>query len=239
MDRDEPVVARMQALITHWEAVKDQRAVFLGCYSLMTRNMLAAIASEDFEDNAWVDSLLRHFAEYYFEALNAYEGSQNDTPRVWNIAFDAARNSHTHVLQNLILGVNAHINYDLVFALDDLLSPEWQGLSDEQRQMRYRDHCHVNNIIFQTIDSVQDQIIERYSMGMEVADFVLGPLDEWMTSRLISLWRDEVWEYATKLIETCEQERREALQQLIEQRTIRRAHSILGEEGIRGLIELI
>ena len=105
--------------------------------------------------------------------------------------------------------------------------------------MRYRDHCHVNNIIFQTIDSVQDQIIERYSMGMEVADFVLGPLDEWMTSRLISLWRDEVWEYATKLIETCEQERREALQQLIEQRTIRRAHSILGEEGIRGLIELI
>ena len=183
--------------------------------------------------------MLRHFAEYYFEALNAYEGSQNDTPRVWNIAFDAARNSHTHVLQNLILGVNAHINYDLVFALDDLLRPEWQGLSDKQRQMRYRDHCHVNNIIFQTIDSVQDQIIERYSMGMEVADFVLGPLDEWMTSRLISLWRDEVWEYATKLIETCEQERREALQQLIEQRTIRRAHSILGEEGIRGLIELI
>ena len=47
---------------------------------------------------------------------------------------------------------------------------------------------------------------------MEVADFVLDPLDEWMTSRLISLWWDEVWEYATKLIETYEQERREALQ---------------------------
>jgi hypothetical protein len=37
MDRDEPVVARMQALVTRWETVKDRRAVFLGCYALMTR----------------------------------------------------------------------------------------------------------------------------------------------------------------------------------------------------------
>ncbi len=239
MDRDEPVVARMQALVTRWEESNDRRAVFLGCYALMTRNMLAAIAVQDFEDNIWVSSLLRHFAEYYFKALNAYEEKQTDTPHVWNIAFDAARQPHTHVLQNLILGVNAHINYDLVFALEDLLRPEWQELSGEQRRMRYRDHCHVNDIIFQTIDSVQDQIIERYSIGMEVADIMLGPLDEWMTSRLISLWREEVWDWAMQLIETEGRDAREVLQQRVEQRTIRKAHSIMGEEGIQGLIGLV
>jgi len=239
MDRDEAVVARMQALIEHWDTANDRRAIFLGCYALMTRNMLAALAAKDFEDNAWVASLLNHFADYYFKALDAYETRQTDIPLVWGIAFDAARQPHTHVLQNLVLGVNAHINYDLVFALEDVLRPEWQGLSGEQRRMRYRDHCHVNDIIYQTIDSVQDQIIDRYSVALEVVDKLLGPLDEWMTSRLISLWRDEVWDYATQLSETDEQTGREVLHQRVEQRTIRRAQSIMGEEGIQGLIELI
>lgn len=239
MDRDEPVVAHMQALIERWEAENDRRAVFLGCYALMTRNMLAALAAQNFEDNAWVAYLLKHFAGYYFKALDAYEERQADIPLVWNLAFDAARQPHTHVLQNLILGVNAHINYDLVFALEDVLRPEWQGLSGEQRRMRYRDHCHVNEIIFQTIDSVQDEIVDRYSAAMEVADIMLGPLDEWMTSRLISLWRDEVWNCAAQLSEADGQEGRAELHQRVEQRTLKRAYSILGREGIRGLIELI
>jgi len=239
MDRDEAVVERMQALIERWEAANDLRAIFLRCYVLMTRNMLAALTAQDFEDNLWVASLLRHFADYYFKALDAYDQEQTNIPPVWGIAFDATRRPHTHVLQNLVLGVNAHINYDLVFALEDMLRPEWQGLSAEQRRMRYHDHCHVNDIISQTIDSVQDQIIDRYSVALEVADVMLGPLDEWMTSRLISLWRDEVWEFATKLSETDEQVDRVELHQHIEQRTMKRAHSILGEEGVRGLLELI
>ena len=239
MDHDEPVVARMQALVERWEAADDRRAIFLGCYALMTRNMLNALAAQAFEDNAWVAYLLQHFADYYFKALDAYDARQAGIPQVWNIAFEAAGQPHTHVLQNLILGVNAHINYDLVFALEDVLRPEWQGLSDDQRRMRYRDHCHVNEIIFQTIDSVQDEIVDRYSVALEVADIMLGPLDEWMTSRLISLWRDEVWDCAKQLSETDELAGRAELHRRVEQRTLKRAHSILGQEGVRGLIELI
>jgi len=42
-------------------------------------------------------------------------------------------------VQNLILGVNAHINYDLVLATADMLEPEWSQLDEERRQARHDD----------------------------------------------------------------------------------------------------
>jgi len=239
MASEDPVIDQMQSLIDVWEENGDRRAIFLGCYVLMTRNMLAAVSSGGFEDEVWVSALLHRFAAYYFQALEAYDQKPDGAPGVWQVAFNAAHQPHTYVMQNLILGMNAHINYDLVFALADLLEPEWSGLSPEGRQMRYRDHCQVNEIIYQTINSVQDQVVDRYSPAMEWVDKLMGPVDEWLTSGLISDWREEVWENATLLIQTPGMAEREALLRQVEQHSLRRAHSILGEEGITGLIDLI
>ena len=143
------------------------------------------------------------------------------------------------MIQNLTLGVNAHINYDLVFALADLLDPEWAALSEEIRQSRYRDYCHVNEIITQTIDRVQDQIIEPNDAWMGWVDRLMGPVDEWMVARLITDWREQVWENAIRLIRDTDDEQRASLRQRIEQHSLEKAHSILGQQGIAGLIELV
>jgi hypothetical protein len=237
MSEEDIVVNRMQGLIDAWEKAGDLRVVFLSCYAMMTRNMLEAIEAGVFEDNTWVYTLLQHFAEYYFVALEAFE-HEGMTPLVWQLAFDAARQPHSHVLQDLILGVNAHINYDLVFALADMLMPEWPSLSEEGRLSRYRDHCHVNEIIHRTIDSVQDQVIERYNPAIELVDRLMGPLDEWMTSWFINDWREEVWKHATRLVQSPEQGR-EALRQEVERQAVKRARSLLGEDGVVGLVNLI
>ena len=52
-----------------------------------------------------------------------------------------------NVLQNLLLGINAHINYDLVLTIYDMPAPEWERLTEEQRRRRFQDHCTVNVII--------------------------------------------------------------------------------------------
>jgi hypothetical protein len=239
MGSDDPVIEHMRNLIDAWEAASDHRAIFLSCYAMMTHNMLLAVNRGDFEDNAWVSALLHRFAGYYFDALEAYEHESVGAPLVWQVAFDAARREHTHVLQNLILGVNAHINYDLVFALADLLGPEWVALSPEQRLARYRDHCRVNEIIYETINGVQDQVVERHSHAMDLVDKLMGPLDEWLTSSLISDWREQVWENATRLVETPQDEERQTILVGIEQRSLQRAHSILGQEGLTGLLDLV
>jgi hypothetical protein len=220
------VVDRMQQIIERWQAAADPRADFLGCYQMMTSNMLAAIDAGEFNDPQWVHRLLHNFAGYYFHALDAYEQDQVETPQVWRLTFDSARQPDALVLQNLLLGINAHINYDLIFTLEDMLSPEWQQLSRDQRLKRYEDHCHVNEVIRRTIDSVQDTIIESKTPLMNIVDELLGQSDEWIVSQMISRWRDDVWDQAQRLLDCNNPEERQSICQQIEVKTINRAQLI-------------
>ncbi len=200
MLHDAPVIARMQTFVRQWEDAADRKAVFLRCYSMMTANMLVAIEQGEFRDRAWVERLLHRFADYYFLALDAYEQERTTAPAVWQLAHDAARDAAALPIQNLLLGVNAHINYDLVLTLSDLLEPEWGTLSAPRRAARYADHCHVNRVIARTIDAVQDEVIEPAMPGMNVLDVLMGPFDEYLIGRLITGWRETVWQNATHLI---------------------------------------
>ena len=83
----EPVLERMDTLIARWEANRDPRWVFLSCYRAMTANMLTSVAQRDFLDSAWVDRLLHRFADYYFDALEAFERDPATAPAVWTMTF--------------------------------------------------------------------------------------------------------------------------------------------------------
>jgi hypothetical protein len=225
--QERTVLIRMTTLVDQWEAAHDRRAIFLGCYRLMTANMLDAIEAGRFHDAVWVSSLLHRFADYYFDALKLYDQQRPDTPAVWRLAFDATRDEDVMTLQHLLLGVNAHINFDLVFTLVDLLAPEWTGLTDERRAQRHTDHTLVNRIIGETVDAVQDQVIDRHSPWYDFVDKLLGPVDEWLTSRLISQWREEVWENAVRYLAAATPEERETLRQRIEQQALRLGSDML------------
>ncbi len=206
-----PLIARMQSQVQTWEAAADGRALFLGCYQLMTRNMFAALAAHEFSDRIWVDRLLHRFADYYFDALTIYERDPAAAPAVWRMAHDAARRRETAVLRKVLLGVNAHINYDLVLTVAELLQPEWPDLGPAQRAARQADHEQVNNVIGRTVDAVQDQILDPAMPLMDLFDRLLGPLDELLISRVIAGWRHAVWRNAVALIETTGAESRRRL----------------------------
>ncbi len=220
MSEEQPVLAYMTALVDQWEAAHDRRAIFLGCYRLMTRNMLDAIEAGRFHDAVWVFNLLHCFSDYYFRALDLYEKASQATPQVWKLAHDATRDAEVTTMQHLLLGVNAHINFDLVFALYDQLALEWGHLSAEQRTLRHADHELVNRIIGETVDAVQDQVIDRHAPWFKVIDVLLGPTDEWLTSHLIAHWREEVWEHTSRYLELTTPEERAALRQHIEQHAV-------------------
>ncbi len=222
-----PVTRRMQQLIDRWQAQNDRRAAFLACYHIMTANMLEAIDSGEFNDPEWVYSLLQRFAEYYFQALDRYEQDDPATPRVWRQTFDAANQPGTLTLQNLLLGINAHINYDLTFTLVDMLQPEWWELSPEERFGRYDDHCHVNAIIRRSIDAVQDTILEPGAPLLAFADRLFGSGDEWFVSRLISGWRETVWDYARRMVEAGDADEQQRVRDEIEREALERARLIL------------
>lgn len=227
MPTETPVLDRMGTLIARWEPSGDRRAIFLGCYRLMTANMLTALQAGEFHDARWVRALLERFADYYFDALAAYEQSHAAAPAIWRLTHDAARDRATLTLQNLMLGVNAHICYDLVLTLVDLLEPEWAGLDRAWRDRRRADHRRVNHVIARTVDAVQDTVVERFSPRLDLLDQALGPVDEWLASQLIRHWREGVWSSAVQMLETPDRAARESLRVDVERIALRRADAIL------------
>jgi hypothetical protein len=199
--------------------------------------MLKAIQAGEFHDNAWVVELLEHFADYYFNALQAYEQQPGSEPQVWQVAFEAVRDPRANVMQHLMLGINAHINYDLVFALEDVLQAEWAALSHSQRLERYEDHCRVNEVIASTVDAVQDSVVERYAPKMDLIDEGMGRVDEWLVSKMISLYRDRVWKKAVERLQAADEVERESIRVVVERSSLQRALSIrdwnLGEGLLR------
>ena len=200
----------------------------------MTQNMLAAVEAGAFRDGRWVHTLLHRFADYYFEALSAYEEDEDGAPAIWRKTHKVARQQEAQIVQHLLLGVNAHINYDLVLTLVELLEPERSRLSPQEREMRYAGHCQVNEIIGATIDAVQDDVIETVAPEMNLVDTLLGPVDEWLISDVITRWRDEVWDHALKMLARSAPRQRERIRSDIEILTQRRAQIILLESGTDG-----
>lgn len=217
---EDAVIQQMQTIIRRWEQTSDQRVIFLRCYLMMTNNMRTSLRQGEFRDPDWVSRLLVNFAGYYFVALQAYDQDPASAPPVWRQAHQAAIEAGVPALQKLLLGVNAHINYDLVFSLVDLLRPEWAGLSPAQRQARYTDHCHVNEVIGCTIDAVQDQVLEPAMPAMDLFDRLLGPLDERLISALLTRWRENVWQNAIRLLEAPEASEQDRLLHEVEQKAL-------------------
>ena len=229
---DTPVIIQMQSRIQEWEKIADDKALFLKCYMMMTNNMLAAINQQEFSDTSWVDALLHHFIDYYFAALQAYESDPASAPPAWRLAHQAASDRDMDATRKLLVGVNAHINYDLVLAVVDLLRPEWARLSDSQRADRYADYCRVNDVMGRTIDAVQDQVLDPAMPLMAIVDELMGRVDEFMISQLLVHWRENVWRHAMRLLAAVDAQEQAQLTDHFEQEALRIGNLIcIGNAG--------
>lgn len=227
-------VDRMLAQTRAWEAGGDGRAIFLDCYGRMTAAVEAAATGGRFADPDWVGRLLDRFAEYYFvtiddagDAAGGCGDGGGPVPEPWVLAHRAARDRSAAPLQLLLAGVNAHINYDLVLTLVDLLDPEWEALDATGRAARRRDYDLINAVIAETADLVQDAVVERYSPGLDVADRLLGRWDERVAVRLLTGWRTRVWRHAGAVLADPDADGRRARVAAIERQCARRARWLL------------
>lgn len=233
MSTDPGVVDRMSRTLDEWEECRDGRCVFLRCYALMTGNMITALDTGRFQDPEWVRDLIYGFAGYYFRALDAYERGADDTPLVWKRAHDLARSSTTTVMEDLLLGINAHVNHDLPLALADSLGAQWADLLPAQREARFGDHAEVNRVIAETTDAVQAEVAQRYGRLLGVLDIAGGPLDEWQTGRYITAWRTDVWDLMLRLLDAKDAEELRSVREDIAALALARGELIFVGDEVR------
>src|SRR4051794_27895562 len=138
----------MDALVTELEAECSPGRYFLSTYTRTTRAVGAALEDGRFEDPFWVEDWDIVFADLYLDALRAYRADPASAPRPWRVAFTA--DPSLPPVAHLLLGMNAHINYDLPQALIAAIPA---GDFDDAHVMdrRRRDHVRIDEVLAERV----------------------------------------------------------------------------------------
>ena len=190
------------------------RRIFAETYFRTTRAVGTAIEEARFEDPDWVEKWDVVFADFYLRAYDAdcagtadsagtagtadssdssdiadsSDSSDSDSarvPRPWRLAFDAP--ADLPALRHVLLGINAHVNYDLPQALlavisdDDFTDPVLMA-------RRRRDHERIDAVLASRVAAEDDKLGPR-----TLLDRVLDPLNRLGSKRFLKEARQKVW----------------------------------------------
>ncbi|MBO0771511.1 MAG: hypothetical protein J2P35_08640 [Actinobacteria bacterium] len=146
---------RMEAALAGLRERRDPRRFFHATYLHTTRAVGEELAAGGFADPAWVARWDVAFAGLYLDAL-ASSRRGGPVPAPWAAAFAAADDRHRSLppLRHVLLGMNAHINYDLPQALLAVISDA--GFADPALLARRSgDHRHIDRVLCALIDGGQ------------------------------------------------------------------------------------
>jgi hypothetical protein len=205
----------------------DRRAIFLRLYHKMTLEVHAAIngcrdyrGREVFMDPGWVRRLSGRFSTLYFRSLEA-----PPSERAWTLAYEVAARPGSSVVENALLGINAHINFDLPRAIAQNLKGDDVG-DFMTMQKRKFDHDQVNNLLVRTLNPVQSILAKDYEPGIAAADWLLGNLDERVSEAALRHYRERVWWDALAYASAPDEERRQIVYNKLEWQSHRLAERL-------------
>jgi hypothetical protein len=193
------LLSRMDALLQPMLAGGDERQHFLATYMRTTIAVKAEIDLGGFVDADWTERWDIAFAALYLDALDEWN-AKGTAPGPWHIAFEAA-NAAPRVppIRHLLLGMNAHINYDLPQALLQVITD--QEFDDPGLVARRgRDHEHVDAILASRVaaEDVELKKVERPG-DRTILDRLLTPFNRAGSKRFLKEARGKVWRNAQAL----------------------------------------
>ncbi|MFZ5826593.1 MAG: DUF5995 family protein [Bacillota bacterium] len=219
------LLAVMTRHLDRFDRAGDHRAAFLRVYRRMTATAQERLAERFFLDPAWVERVAIRFAWYYFDALDRYERGANPPP-AWEYAFNVAVRRQGFLLQDVLLGMNAHINNDLPLVVAEILRAEQDETSLFRTIRRRFDHDQINRVLHQVIPTVEEEIAGAYGRWVLPLGRVMGRLDQTLSTFGLKTWRDNVWRNGRFLLAAADEEERRLVVHFIQQDALRVAREI-------------
>lgn len=183
------LVARMERLLTPLQASGDPRRFFLATYLRTTIAVREELAVGGFQDAAWVERWDIAFADLYLDAVEAW-GHGAPVARPWAVAFGAR---DLPPLRHVLLGLNAHINFDLPQALIAVI-PSRDFDDPELLRWRHLDHEQIDEVLASRVGTEDDELARVG--GSSLTDRLLRPLNRLGTRRILKESRRKVWSNA-------------------------------------------
>ena len=98
----------------------DVSGYFPAVYVRVTDDIAEGIVHDRFEDGERMERFVDTFASHYIRARKA----QIPVAGCWQATWDVAGDPNLVIVQHLLLGINAHVNYDLAQAVVEVASHE-------------------------------------------------------------------------------------------------------------------
>jgi len=188
------LIERMATLLEPLRAAGDQRQYFHAVYQRTTIAVAEELKRGGFTDPEWVERWDVVFADLYLDALEAALAGREPT-RPWAIAFGAP--ADLPVLRHVLLGMNAHINFDLPQALVAVITDE-QFDDPALLARREADHKAIDTVLSSRVAAEDAERTAVYGPGT-LLDRLLRPLNRLGTQRFLREAREKVWANAIAL----------------------------------------
>lgn len=162
-------------------------------YRTITASIYGRLQAGHFADPVFLELLDVEFAKRYLEALRLWSEASMDTPGAWTVLFRRLRDQTVRSLPAAAAGVNAHINYDLPFAL----IATWEQLACEPCEgPQHQDYLLINEVFFDAIPTLRRGYLENWQLFF---DHLNGKLDDWYQNLLVEVTRDLAWRSAERI----------------------------------------
>lgn len=165
----------------------DELGYFAALYRRVTLGVKRAIEDGEFDDGPGMSRFDARFANRYFAAYDAYR-SGTACSRSWRLAFDRTRSGRLLILQDLLVGINAHINLDLgVVAGTTYRGAALAGFHD--------DFDHINTVVAAVLPRTR-AVIEQYSPRLGELTALGGEDLALVLEFSVDVARDDAWNAA-------------------------------------------
>jgi hypothetical protein len=179
-------------------AGKDGVASFSRLYLQITEDVLRSYEDKSlFRCGEFIIELDIAFAQRYLNAIHAHGTAGQEAPGCWKVLFDRRQEEGVEAWRFAATGVNAHVNFDLAFALLDV----WEKFPDAPfgtTEEQYNDYREINTIFERNMDSLCEEFdapwsdVGGHDSVFDRAGNVLGDL-------LVIGTRDLAWNFAERM----------------------------------------
>jgi hypothetical protein len=183
------VIDSLQAIITESIATNSRTGYFAALYYKVTASVRDGIAKGQFEDGPRMEKFDVVFANRYLDAFDAWKTGK-PLNASWHVAFEITESSSALVLQQLLLGMNAHINLDLGIAAVEVSNGDINGVQ--------KDFDSINTIIssltYEVINEITNVSPLLSLLGLHASNYSI------IIQFSIGNARDGAWCFAEELL---------------------------------------
>lgn len=171
-------------------AESDRTGYFTALYRHVAVKFAWAIADGEFADPAHMESLDVVFFNRYLAALEAWK-EKRPCSRCWEVAFSTAQQADPIVLQHLLLGMNAHIDFDLGIAVADSVP------AADLAAFR-PDFDKMNDLLAGLLGGVMDDLTKIWPL-LRAINRIAGRAEDAFVDFSMKTARGIAWGHATRL----------------------------------------